>query len=155
ENEGVALQERSTRGNDYLYVVLPAPSVRGSEFTIRCHYRGNIIENAGNGVYFVSARESWYPHLGNAADFSQYDLSMRWPRKLRLVATGTKTEEHEDGDLRVGRWRTEKQVSVVGFNLGDYASNSVPSGAYTVDVFANRSLEQAIDSRLAANNPPE
>jgi len=155
QNEGVALQERNTRGNDYLYVVLPSPSTRGAEFILRFHYRGNIIENAGNGVLFVGARESWYPHLGNAADFSDYDLLMRWPRRLRLVATGTKTEEREDGDFRVGHWHTEKQVSVAGFNLGDYASNSVASGTYTVDVFANRSLEQAIDNRLAAANAPE
>jgi hypothetical protein len=155
QNEGVNLQERNTRGNDYLYVVLPSPSARGAEFTLHFHYRGNIIENAGNGVLFVGARESWYPHLGNAADFSDYDLTMRWPRRLRLVATGTKTEEHEDGDFRVGHWRTEKQVSVAGFNLGDYASTSLASGAYTVDVFANRSLEQAIDSRLEAANAPD
>ena len=58
------LQDRSARGNNYLYVVLPAPSENGAEFILHFHYRGSVIENAGNGVMFVSARESWYPHYG-------------------------------------------------------------------------------------------
>src|SRR5262249_46868958 len=98
QNEGVTSQERGSRGNDYLYVVLSSPAVRGAQFPLHFHYRGSIIENAGNGVLFVGARESWYPHLGGTADFADYDLTMRWPRRLRLVATGTKTEEHDDGD---------------------------------------------------------
>ena len=73
---------------------------------------------------------------------------MRWPRKLRLVATGTKRDEHEDGEFRVGHWQTEKPVSVAGFNLGDYISTSLASETRSVDVYANRQLERSLDSRL-------
>jgi hypothetical protein len=148
QNEGMNLQDRNSHGSDFLYVVLPAPSERGTEFTLHFHYRGNVIENAGNGVLFVDARESWYPHYGGAADFASYDLTMRWPRKLRLVATGTKRDEREDGDFHVGRWQTEKPVSVAGFNLGDYVSTSLASETRSVDVYANRQLERSIDNRL-------
>jgi hypothetical protein len=155
QNDGMNLQERNTRGNDYLYVALPVAPAANTEFTLHFHYGGNIIQPAGNGVFFVGARESWYPHLGNAADFSDYDLTMRWPRRLRLVATGAKTEEHEEGDFRTGHWRTEHPVSVAGFNLGDYASTSITSTNYTVDVFANRQLEQALDARLETSGTTE
>ena len=155
QNEGMNLQERSAHGNDYLYVVLPAAPDRGVEFTLHFHYRGNVIENAGNGVLFVGARESWYPHFGDAADFADYDLTMRWPRHLRLVATGAKSEEREDGDFRVGHWHTERPASVAGFNLGDYASASHVSGTRSVDVYANRQLEHALDSRLESPPPVE
>ncbi len=150
QNEGMNLQDRNSHGSDYLYVVLSAPSERGAEFTLHFHYRGNVIENAGNGVLFVSARESWYPHYGSPADFANYDLTMRWPRKLRLVATGTKRFEREEGEFRIGRWQTEKPVSVAGFNLGDYVSTSLASETRSVDVYANRQLERSIDSRLDA-----
>ncbi len=148
QNEGMNLQDRRAHGSDYLYVVLPAPSEAGAEFTLHFHYRGNVIENAGNGVLFVDAREGWYPHFGGAADFASYDLIMRWPRKLRLVATGTKREEHDDGEFRVGRWQTERPVSVAGFNLGDYVSTSLVSETRSVDVYANRQLERSLDNRL-------
>ncbi len=148
QNEGMNLQDRNSHGSDYLYVVLPAPSESGTEFNLHFHYRGNVIENAGNGVLFVNAREGWYPHYGGAADFASYDLTMRWPRKLRLVATGTKRDEREDGEFHVGRWQSEKPISVAGFNLGDYISTSLASETRTVDVYANRQLERSIDDRL-------
>jgi hypothetical protein len=156
QNEGMNLQDRTTHGSDYLYVVLPAPSEAGAEFTLHFHYRGNVIENAGNGVLFVDARESWYPHFGGTADFASYDLTMRWPRKLRLIATGTKRNEHEDGEFHLARWQTEKPISVAGFNLGDYVSTSLVSETRSVDVYANRQLERSIDSRLEARQlePP-
>jgi hypothetical protein len=149
QNEGITPQERSVRGNDYLYVVLPAAPARESDFTVHFHYRGNIISDAGNDVLFVGARESWYPHLGDSADFARYDLSMRWPRKLRLVATGSKLEEHDDGEMRAGTWHSEKPVSVAGFNLGEYASNFISSANYSIDIYANRQLEEALAKRFA------
>jgi hypothetical protein len=150
QNEGMTLRERSTRGNDSLYVVLPTALQRGAVFALRFRYHGNVIEDAGNGVLYVSARESWYPHYGDAADFSDYELTMHWPRRLRLVATGAKLDERDDGDFRVGHWRTEKPASVAGFNLGDYAFASLAAGTHSVDVYANRVLEQALNNRLGA-----
>jgi hypothetical protein len=149
QNEGMTLRERSTHGNDSLYVVLPSAPSRGSEFTLRFRYRGNVIEDAGNSVLYVSAREGWYPHAGDAADFADYDLTMHWPRRLRLVATGTKLDEREDGEFRVGHWRTEKPASVAGFNLGDYVYAALPAAGHSVEVYANKMLEQALNNRLA------
>src|SRR5713101_5245812 len=151
QNEGISLQERSARGNDYLYVVLPETPARQREFRLHFHYRGNVIEDAGNGVLFVGARESWYPRLGDNAQFATYELTIRWPRKLRLVATGSKLEEHEDGDFRVGRWKAENPLPVAGFNLGEYASASLASGGHSIDVYANRQLEEDLKNRLAAS----
>src|SRR5216684_4015032 len=131
QNEGMTLRERSTHGNDFLYVVLPSAPTRGAEFSLRFRYRGNVIEDAGNGVLYVGARESWYPHFGDGADFADYDLTMHWPRRLRLAATGSKLDEREDGDFRVGHWRTDKPASVAGFNLGDYAFASLAAEGHS------------------------
>jgi len=153
QNEGMTLQERSVRGNDYLHVVLPQPSKKDQEFTIHFHYRGNVIEDAGNGVLFVGARESWYPHLGDQAEFASYDLTMRWPHHLKLVATGAKIDEQSAGDFRVGHWRSDRPLAIAGFNLGEYASSSITAETRTIDVYANRQLEQALTNRLDATNP--
>ena len=153
QNEGMNLRESSVRGNDYLHVVLPQFSQKGEELTIRFHYRGSVIEDAGNGVLFVGARESWYPHLGDQADFASYDLTMRWPRHLKLVATGAKIDERSAGDFRVGHWRSDKPLAIAGFNLGEYASSSLANEARTIDVYANRQLEQALSNRLDTQTP--
>lgn len=153
QNEGMNLQERSSRGNDYLQVVLPQPGQQGQEFTLRFRYHGSVIENAGNGVLFVGARESWYPHFGDQADFASYDLTVRWPRNLRLLATGSKLDEEVSGDSRIGHWRSAKPLSIAGFNLGEYATNSVVSESRTIDLYANRQVEQALSNRLQATDP--
>ena len=141
-------EERSTRNGDVLFVLLPAAPKPGDEFELTLRYHGNVITDAGNGVLFVGARESWYPHLGDSAEFSAYDLTFHWPRKFRLTATGAKLDEREDGDTRTGRWRTEKPASVAGFNLGEYAFASLSSNSYSIDVYANKQLEQALLDRL-------
>lgn len=148
QNEGMTPQERSVRGNDYVHVVLPQPCEKGQEFIIRFHYRGNVIQDAGNGVLFVGARESWYPHLGDEAEFASYDLTLRWPRHLKLVATGEKVDEQVSGDMHVGHWRSVQPLSVAGFNLGEYASSSLSTEGRNIDVYANRELEQSLNNRL-------
>jgi hypothetical protein len=148
QNEGMTIQQRNLRGTDVAYVVLPRLPADEEEFSLQFTYHGNVIQSAGNGVLFVGSRNSWYPHMGEASDFALYDLTIRWPRKLRLVATGAKREEHEEGDYRIGHWTSEKPTSVAGFNLGDYAAASISSQGRTIDVYANRQLEQNLRDRL-------
>ncbi len=148
QNEGMTSQQRESRGNDMLYVVLPSPPKPGEDVRLTFQYSGHVIRDSGNGVFFVSARESWYPHWGDASDFAAYEMNMRWPRRLRLAATGTKLDEKEEGDFRIGRWKTEAPAAVAGFNLGEYALASVAASHYSVDVYANRQLELALQQRL-------
>ena len=105
-----------------MFVFLPETARAGQTYRIRLTYRGNVISDAGNGVYFVGDRGIWYPHFGGMGQFATFDTTFRWPRKLQLVATGEKVEEHEEGDQRVGHWRSEGRTSIAGFNLGDYQS---------------------------------
>ncbi|HKV25096.1 MAG TPA: M1 family aminopeptidase [Candidatus Acidoferrum sp.] len=153
QNEGITQKQVNLRGNDYLHIILREPSQKGQEYTVHLHYKGNVIRDAGNGVLFVGARESWYPHMGDQADFASYDLTMRWPRRLKLVATGAKIDERLDGDFRMGHWRSVQPLAIAGFNLGDYASTSLTDASRTIDVYANRQLEQALTNRLDANSP--
>src|SRR5260370_34940366 len=102
--------------------------------------------------YFV-ARESWSPHLGDQADFASYDPTMRWPRHKKLLPTGAKIEEQNSGDFRTGHWRSEKPLAIAGFNLGEYASSSVTTESRTIDLYANRQLEQALSNPLATAGP--
>ncbi|MGA2419188.1 MAG: M1 family aminopeptidase [Candidatus Acidiferrum sp.] len=153
QNEGLSARAASEHGDDSLFVVLPRPIPLNEHFRLRFHYRGNVISDAGNGVLIVEARDSWYPRFGDAAEFAHYDLTMRWPHKMQLVATGTKIDEHVDGEYRAARWRTDHPVAVAGFNLGDYASASVTDTNYSVDVYANRALEDALARRLPPARP--
>jgi Peptidase family M1 domain len=151
-NDATTSEERKARGTDALFVVLPQAPKKGELFDLTFRYHGNVIRDAGNGVLFVTARESWYPHFGYTDEFSDYDLTLHWPHKLRLAATGTKVSEREEGDQRTGHWHTEKPATVAGFNLGEYAFASLTSSSHSVDVYANRQLEQALLNRLRVSD---
>ena len=153
QNEGLTQQEINARGQDALIVFLPRPPAPGSTFKLHFQYSGDVIEEAGNNVLFVGARESWYPHYGDTAEFAFYDLTFHWPKRLRLVATGTKSAEREEGDSRVATWKTEIPVPEAGFNLGEYANSSLSSENRTIDVYANKQLEEYLRSRLSAPGP--
>jgi len=154
QNEGLTEQELRTRGEDTLCIFLPRSFQPGETFSLKFHYRGNVIENYGNSVLFVGNRESWYPHFGDTSAFARYELAFRWPKQLHLVATGHKSAETEEADFRVAHWKSNQPVPQAGFNVGEYAVASITSENRTVEVYANKQLEQAILGRLASQVEP-
>ena len=147
QNEDINRAEVAQRGNDAVLIVLPKPAQPGEELQLLLSYRGSVISDAGNDVYYVGERGSWYPHLGGADHFVSFDLTFRWPRRLTLVATGNKIEEHDEGEVRAGHWRSASPISVAGFNLGEYVTQAV-GAAPRIELYANRQLEDAILARL-------
>ncbi|MGB6483493.1 MAG: M1 family aminopeptidase [Candidatus Acidiferrales bacterium] len=147
QNEDMRRQEIARRGNDLLFIALPAQAIEGQRYELRISYRGTVIQDDGNGVYFVGARGSWYPHLAGTDQFASFDLKFRWPKRLRLVATGKEIESGEENGQQTGRWRSTQPIALAGFNLGEYAVQSV-AGKPLIQLFANQQLEQGIADQL-------
>jgi hypothetical protein len=136
------------RGDNRVVVFLAEPPRADQTYRIRLTYRGGVISDAGNGVYFVGGRGSWYPHVGGMSHFAQFDTTFRWPRKLRLVATGQKVEEREEGDRRIGHWKSEGPSALAGFNLGDYVFEKIDEvNGIKIEVAADSSLEKPFAGR--------
>ena len=120
QNEDMSRHDILERGNDALLIVLPAPVRLGEEIRLEVRYHGNVISSAGNGVEFVGERGTWFAHVGGGDHFALFDLTFRWPKRLTLVATGVRTDLHDDGDVKTGRWQSRVPFAVAGFNLGEY-----------------------------------
>lgn len=114
---------------------------------IEIHHAGAVIRNAGNDVYYVGSRGTWYPRSGG--DLAKYDLTFRYPKTLTIAATGKVLEDGADGDWRVTRLKTDTPVRFAGFNLGDFQSVAVERNGYTINLYANRRLESALAPKLA------
>jgi len=151
QNEDLSQQEIASRGNDALYIVLPATTHAQEEIQLEVKYRGSVISDTGNGVYFVGDRGSWYPHASHAGQFARFDLTFRWPRKLTLVATGHETDEREEGGRLVGHWITTVPIAVAGFNLGEYEKESAGTGKPAIQLYANHQLDEWIVERLRSH----
>ena len=150
QNDDLSRRDILRRGNDSLLVVLPAASKAGEEFQLQVSYHGSVISNAGNGVEFVGEHGTWYANAGGS-HFVPFDLNFRWPKRFTLVATGTKTESHEDRDTKSGHWQSGVAFAVAGFNLGEYKMETAGNGAPKIQLYANRELENAILERLHDN----
>jgi hypothetical protein len=128
------------------FLVFPArPLETGKQYQIEFQHSGSVITDAGNGVFFVGARGSWYPN--RLQQFAKYDLTFRYPSDLDLVATGRTVEQKDEGDWRTAHHRIETPVRMAGFNLGRFEHVAVARGGYTVNVYANRRAEAALEKR--------
>ena len=127
---------------DEFLVVPPDELSAGSEHEFEFQHEGNVISTRGDGVYFVNARGSWYPHVSGA--FSTFDLQFRYPRRLTLVAAGGSVEEKTDGDWKTTHSRVDVPIGAAGFNLGVYEKVSGTAAGVSFEVYGNRNLETSL-----------
>jgi hypothetical protein len=114
---------------------------------IEIHHEGAVVRNAGNDVYYVGSRDTWYPRTG--AGPATYDLTFRYPKTLTVAATGKALEDRIDGDWRITRLKTDTPVRFAGFNLGNFQSVVVERNGYTINLYANRRFESALVPKSA------
>ena len=152
QRESIRSNLISSNDNDLIVLVPNAPLDPARPHEIEIHHEGHVIQNAGDGVYFVSSRGTWYPRVGT--EFAKYDLTFRYPKNLTVVATGALIDDHADGDWRITRRKTDVPVRFAGFNLGDFQSVSIVQDGYKVDVYANRHFETALETKAAPSLAP-
>ena len=141
-----ALRINLMRGGNNLFLVIPPEPLReGVEYEFEFHHSGKVIHDAGDRIFYVSARGFWYPMSGQ--QFATYDLLFRYPHDLDLVTPGEVVEDRTEGDWRTTRRRTSSPIRLAAFNLGNYEHARLERAGYTVDVCANRSLERALQPR--------
>ena len=142
---------RSSANVSYV-VIAPEPLNESSTHEIEFHHEGDVVLSAGNGVFFVTSRGNWYPRA--SLEFSNYELTFRYPKRLTLVATGEPVEDKTEGEYKVATRRTAAPVRLAGFNLGDYESVKLNRGGYTIEVHGNRRVEPSLQKSSMAPLPP-
>jgi len=120
------LQE-SRKEDGSFYAILPEAPEAGKEHSITVEYTGDkVLEEAGDGSFYVSARSSWYPNLNGFGERALYDLTFKVPRRYKVVSVGELQAESTEQDFAVSHWITPIPVAVAGFNYGDYKKMDLP-----------------------------
>ena len=148
QNESVDGTELAKRGNDLVVVVFPQPLKDGDKLQLRFEYAGAVMQQAGTGLLYVGARGTWYPSRGIA--MSNFDLEFRWPTEWTLVATGKRVSLETQGNELVGRWVSEVEMPLAGFNLGQYTRKEFQTGNVEVDAYASSSLESDLTNQTSS-----
>lgn len=119
--------QESRKEDSSFYVILPLAPPLGTEQTINVEYAGDkVLEEAGEGSFYVGARSSWYPNLNGFGEKALYDLTFKVPRQYRVISVGKLQSEAIEQDLAVSHWVTPVPVAVAGFNYGQYQKVDLP-----------------------------
>jgi hypothetical protein len=113
--------QESRKDDGSFYAILSKAPETGKQYSITVQYEGDkVLEQAGEGSFYVRARSSWYPNLNGFGEHVRYDLTYKVPRKYKVISVGTLQGESTEQDYAVSHWVTAKPVAVAGFNFGDY-----------------------------------
>ena len=87
-----------------------------------------VLDDAGDGSYYVGARESWYPNLngGGFGEKALYDLTFKVPHSNMVISVGKLAGESTEAGFAVTHWVTPVPVAVAGFNYGQYKKIDCP-----------------------------
>ena len=144
-------KDRSQGYGDYVAIVLSASTEPGQNSFVTFHYSGKrVIRQVGPGNYFAESF-GWYPaRISDEGDEfavgSDFDLHFRSPKKFEFVATGNKVSDAVDGNERITEWKSAVPLRVAGFAFGDYKLSVEKVGNTEVQVFANRSGDDMLQS---------
>ncbi len=128
------------------WVILPAPAKPKDPFTLKITCAedstsdSHIIKQRGDGLYFVTSRESWYPNFGNMDDRTEFHLRITSPEKYKLAATGRLVKSQKNHNTLTTEWVSEIPFSVVGFNYGNFVTKSASTPQLTVTAYAGKEV---------------
>jgi hypothetical protein len=144
EGKKVAFIQEDRKLDNDPWLILPEPATAGQTYKMRIAYAedstrdSRIVHQRGSGLYYVTARESWFPSFGAFDDRTQYSLHMRSPKKFKFIGTGRLVKSEKDKDFLETEWESEIPFSVVGFNYGDFADKSQSDPNFTVTAYSGK-----------------
>ena len=126
------------RSQNELVAVLAEPAEVGSHLELTVAYTGRPIDKVASGAWVQRDTTGWYPHTG-IIDRATYEVVLRWPEKLDLVAPGDIEADGTDEDG--SRWRRfllDRPSMGFSFEVGRYETVVGRAGDVVVDVAVDR-----------------
>ncbi len=136
------LQEDKDEDSDF-FVLLAEPLKKGEAYQLKFEYEGkDALEDSGGGNFTLIARSSWYPNNPLGEDRANFEMTLKTPKGLTMVATGELQEESKEGDWQVTRWKSSLPLAVAGFNYGKFKKNvtTEKTTKYLVETYANQHI---------------
>lgn len=149
------IQEDRKLDNDP-WLLLPEPAKVGELYKIKIAYEedsthdSRIVYQQGSGLYFVTARESWFPSFGAFDDRTEFVMHVRSPKKFSFVGTGRLVKSEKDKNVLATEWKSEISLSVVGFNYGDFVDSSQSAPDLTVTAYSGKEVPDELKSLQSA-----
>jgi hypothetical protein len=128
------------------WIILPEPAVAGKVYNLKIAYdedstgTSRIVHQRGSGLFYVTARESWFPSFGAFDDRTRYSLHFVSPKRYKFVATGRLVKSGKDKETSESDWDTDVPLGVVGFNYGDFVEKDQSDSSLRVEAYAGKEI---------------
>jgi hypothetical protein len=143
--EGAELEFAQSRSE--LTVVLDRPRSPGDELSLVVEYAGRPLNRLTSGAYAQRRPTGWYPRAG-AIDRATYDVTIRWPKKFQVFASGSVTDEGVTGKKRWQRRTLDVPALGFSFEVGDFDTATGTMGDTRITVAIDR-LGYGVSAGLA------
>lgn len=107
------------RSGSSVVVVLPEPSVAGARIQLDIEYGGRALNWVGRGTFALDDTSAWHPHIGSV-DRATYDVRIRYPRRMQLIASGERVDEGRSHRYRWERRILDQPAIAFSFILGRF-----------------------------------
>src|SRR6058998_471417 len=151
-SQQVAFIQEKKEEDAGLYVILPEAMAKETQHSLTVEYAGEkgdkVIGNAGNGNFYVGARESWYPNVGAFSERATFDLKFHYPKRYTLVTVGNLIKETKEKDEAIAEWKSDVPLAVAGFNYGDFRrkTQKIPKTDFEIEALANDTMPDVLRS---------
>jgi len=143
------------------WLILPAAAGPGEKHRLKIAYEedstadSRIVYQQGDGLHYVTSRESWFPSFGSFDDRTQFELRARSPRKYKFVASGTLVASETAGEELVTSWKSDIPLGVFGFNYGTFVESSQTDSKLTVTAYSGKEIPDELKELQAQINMEE
>jgi hypothetical protein len=139
----------SFRSGAEVVVLLAEPTRAGEELTLEVSYGGHVAKWAGRKTFDLENTATWYPHCG-VVDRASYDVTLRWPKKYQLIASGRLVDSGRRGDFRWERRVLDQPALAFSFALGEFLIERRQSGRVELVMAFNRHTQWRTTPELRA-----
>jgi tetratricopeptide (TPR) repeat protein len=115
------------RSPSEVHVVLPAAPAAGVTTTVEVQYHGEYLVKGGERNFTLVDSTRWHPHLGTS-DRATYDVTLRWPKRFEVFASGRRVDGGAEVDLVWERRVLEVPVWGFGFEVGNFKTQTARGG---------------------------
>ena len=125
------------RSGEYVLAVLERPTAAAGRLQLEIGFEGDAFAFLAGLVPVLRDTMLWHPHAG-LLDRATYDVTLRWPSDVQVLAGGERAESGNADGLTWERRRLEHPSKAFGFELGHFDVVEEQVGHIALTVGFNR-----------------
>lgn len=119
------------RSGDRFHAFLPEVAEPGERFVLEIAWGGRFFDRGEGRSWALRDGLAWHPRAGTI-DRASYEVTLRWPKRFELVASGRLVDGGIEGRERWQRRRLDRPSVGFGFEIGRFELRTLEHGGHRI-----------------------